>query len=47
VTYLIPAFGVFWGRLFLEEPVTFDMLAGCGVILLGTALANGLIGPRN
>jgi drug/metabolite transporter (DMT)-like permease len=47
VTYLIPAFGVFWGHLFLEEPVTVDMLAGCGVILLGTALANGLIGGRS
>jgi drug/metabolite transporter (DMT)-like permease len=44
VTYLIPAFGVFWGYLFLDEPVTVNMLAGCGVILLGTALANGLIG---
>lgn len=47
VTYLIPAFGVFWGYLFLDEPVTVNILAGCGVILLGTALANGLIGARN
>jgi drug/metabolite transporter (DMT)-like permease len=47
VTYLIPAFGVFWGYLFLDEPVTVNMLAGCGVILLGTAFANGVIGARH
>jgi drug/metabolite transporter (DMT)-like permease len=45
VTYLIPAFGVFWGYLFLDEPVTVNMLAGCGVILLGTGVANN-IGTR-
>ncbi len=44
VTYLIPAFGVFWGYLFLDEPVTGDMLGGCAIILLGTALANGPVG---
>ncbi len=46
VTYLIPAFGVFWGYLFLNEPVTINMFTGCSVILLGTGLANGLIGTR-
>jgi drug/metabolite transporter (DMT)-like permease len=46
VTYLIPAFGVLWGFLFLHEPVSARMLAGCAIILLGTALASGLIAAR-
>lgn len=43
VTFLIPAFGVLWGGLFLGEAVTPPMFAGCGVILLGTALATGVL----
>jgi drug/metabolite transporter (DMT)-like permease len=43
VTFLIPAFGMFWGAVFLSEPVTLGMLAGCAVILFGTALATGVI----
>lgn len=43
VTYLIPAFGVLWGHLFLHEPVTASMLVGCAVILLGTTLATGML----
>ena len=46
VTYLIPAFGVFWGHLLLDEPVTVSMLVGCAVILLGTTLATGMLGSR-
>ena len=45
VTYLIPAFAVLWGAMFLAEPVTPSMLAGGAVILLGTALATGLWRP--
>jgi drug/metabolite transporter (DMT)-like permease len=41
VTYLIPAFGVLWGHLFLDEPITWNMVVGCSVILVGTALATG------
>jgi drug/metabolite transporter (DMT)-like permease len=41
VTFLIPAFAVFWGWLALGETVTPPMAAGCAVILLGTALATG------
>jgi drug/metabolite transporter (DMT)-like permease len=41
VTFLIPAFGMLWGALFLQEAVTSAMLAGCAIILLGTALASG------
>ena len=44
VTYLIPAFGVLWGYLVLAEPVTARMLAGCTVILAGTALGSGVVG---
>jgi len=43
VTYLIPVFGVLWGHVFLDETVSSRMLAGCGVILLGTSLATGAI----
>jgi drug/metabolite transporter (DMT)-like permease len=32
-----------WGNLFLGENVTLTMLAGCAVILGGTALATGLL----
>ena len=45
VTFLIPAFGMFWGWVFLGEEVTANMVAGTIVILLGTALTTGLIGP--
>jgi drug/metabolite transporter (DMT)-like permease len=43
VTYLIPAFGVLWGHLLLDEPVTASMIAGCAVILAGTTLATGVL----
>jgi drug/metabolite transporter (DMT)-like permease len=43
VTFLIPAFGMLWGALFLGEQVTLGMIAGCAVILFGTALATGVI----
>jgi drug/metabolite transporter (DMT)-like permease len=46
VTFLIPAFAVLWGWLFLGETVTPAMAAGCAVILLGTALATGHLGPK-
>ena len=36
VTYLIPIFGVAWGALFLGETVSLLMLAGAGLVLLGT-----------
>ena len=43
VTFLIPAFAMLWGWLFLAEQPTGTMLAGCAVILLGTGLATGLL----
>jgi drug/metabolite transporter (DMT)-like permease len=42
VTFLIPAFAVGWGAFFLGEAVDATTIAGCGVILIGTALATGL-----
>ncbi|PCE21945.1 EamA family transporter [Paraburkholderia acidicola] len=41
--FLIPAFGVLWGALFLGETFTVAMAIGCGVILAGTALTTGVV----
>lgn len=46
VSFLIPAFALAWGGLFLGEVPTPRMLAGCVVTLLGTALATGMVGGR-
>lgn len=43
VTLLIPVFGILWGVVFLGEPVTAGRLAGCATVLLGCALALGLL----
>ena len=43
VTYLIPLFAMVLGALVIDEPITASMVAGCAVILLGTALATGLL----
>jgi drug/metabolite transporter (DMT)-like permease len=40
VTYLVPLFAMLWGALVLRESVTVSMGVGCGLILLGTAIAN-------
>jgi len=45
VAFLIPLFGTLWGALFINESITFTMIAGMVVILLGTALVTGLIKP--
>ncbi|MFK8186446.1 MAG: DMT family transporter [Phormidesmis sp.] len=48
VTYLVPVFAVLWGAVFLKETITVAMVAGCCLILLGTAIANGLLAlPQN
>ena len=41
VTFLIPAFALLWGWLWLDEVPTLTMLLGCVEILVGTALATG------
>lgn len=46
VAYLIPLFGIMWGIVFLNERVTPQLLLGGPLIVLGTALATGLIDPR-
>ena len=46
VTFLIPVFGLLWGGLFLGEVVSAAMLVAGTVVLLGTALATGLIRLR-
>lgn len=43
VTFLIPVFAVLWGFLFLSEALSLHMALGCAIVLLGTALALGLI----
>jgi drug/metabolite transporter (DMT)-like permease len=43
VTFLVPAFAMLWAGLFLGEVVTPAMLASCALILLGTALAAGVL----
>jgi drug/metabolite transporter (DMT)-like permease len=38
VGFMVPVLGVFWGWLFLGEPVTFSMVAGGALVLLAMAL---------
>ncbi len=46
VTFLAPVFAVFYGAVFLGEPITPWML-GCGaVIVCGTMLSTGLLKIR-
>jgi len=46
VTFLIPLFAILWGALFLQEAITAQMVAGGGIVLVGIALALGLVGPK-
>ncbi|MDR5752773.1 MULTISPECIES: DMT family transporter [unclassified Caballeronia] len=52
VTFVIPIFGILWGAIFLSEHVSAGMIRACAIILVGTALATGvvkripLVGPR-
>ncbi|QTH65053.1 DMT family transporter [Psychrosphaera ytuae] len=43
VTYLIPMFGVFFGWIFLNEPIYINMFFGGVLILFGVMLTTGLI----
>jgi drug/metabolite transporter (DMT)-like permease len=36
VAFLMPAFGMVWGALFLDETITWPMIAGCVLIIGGT-----------
>lgn len=46
VTYLVPAFALGFGAIFLEEEVTTRALLGLGLVLGGTAAATGLAATR-
>ena len=46
VTFLIPLFAILWGALFLQEAITSQMVAGGAIVLVGIALALGLVGPK-
>lgn len=43
VTFVVPVFAIFYGMLFLQEPVTGWMLLCGAVIVCGTALSTGLL----
>ena len=40
VAYLVPIFAMIWGAIFLKETITISMIFSCGLILLGTGIAN-------
>jgi drug/metabolite transporter (DMT)-like permease len=44
VAFVIPAFGVLWGALFLHEQVTAHIVTGMLITLAGTAFTTGLVG---
>ncbi|MEJ8846194.1 DMT family transporter [Variovorax rhizosphaerae] len=43
VTFLVPVFAVFYGAVFLHEPVTMWMLMCAAVIVCGVALSTGIV----
>ncbi len=45
ITYLVPAVAVFYGTIFLGEPVTASAVAGLALILGGVALGTGAVTP--
>ena len=47
VTYFIPAFGLLWGNVFLDETISQWMTIGCILILLGVALTTGVFEFKN
>lgn len=46
VTYMIPVFGIFWGALLLGEQLSFNLLIGGSLVLLGVGLTTGVIKRR-
>jgi drug/metabolite transporter (DMT)-like permease len=41
VTFLIPAFGILWGHLFLNEQIGWHTMIGSTIVIIGTALVTG------
>jgi drug/metabolite transporter (DMT)-like permease len=46
VTFLVPLFAIAWSWLVLDERVTLRVVLGGALVLLGTGLSTGVIGPR-
>lgn len=46
VTLLVPAFGVLWGGVLLNEPISSGMLIGLVIVLFSVGLVTGMIAPR-
>ena len=46
VAFLMPAFGMVWGALFLDETITLPMIAGCALIIAGTGAVLRPARPR-
>ena len=44
VAYLIPAFAIIWGYLFLNETATFNSIIGVVLVLFGRGKISGLMG---
>ncbi len=42
-TYLVPGFAVVWGAMFINESLSANMVLGGAIILIGTALATGVL----
>lgn len=47
VAYLIPLFAMLWGEIALDEAITASMILGCGLVFLGTTIANELWSGRH
>jgi drug/metabolite transporter (DMT)-like permease len=47
VTYLIPVFGVILGVVILNEQLAWNAYTGCGLILLGVMIVNGVFKRSN
>jgi drug/metabolite transporter (DMT)-like permease len=46
VTYLLPVFGLLWGSLFLNEPVSGGLTVGLLLVLTSMVLVNEVRLPR-
>lgn len=40
-TFMVPMFSIVWGAIFLGEPITYYMIAGCVLVLLGVSMTTG------
>ena len=41
VTFMVPVFGILWGRLFLAEEIGWYTIVGSAIVIVGTALVTG------